>query len=402
MKTLYLARFAQSPFGKLGATPLESLIRDAGALGLDGVDRTLVDHVAVAGLLAPMLSDQSLLAGLVAMDPAYTNKSIRGVGNACDSGGLAVLDCAAQILAGLAHVGLAIGVEKMHPLEGKLDSERVGKALGSAAHADDLFPPLTFPHAFAVIMERYMSAYGWTEEDFSVIPPLFYDNASHNPLAHMHAFVHAKGPVTRAKVLESHRLFQDPPLPLKLFECSQISDGWARILVCDEEGLRRLGIPRSEATRLAGFGQATDSLSIASRGERLLEPVGARRAFTAAMEMAGASATDVSLQEVHDCFSVMGPLSMEITGFAEPGQGLRWFLDGHAARDGACPVNTSGGLIAKGHPISATGVAMIGWIHQQLLGTVPAPLQVASPRLGTTLNIGGPICSTVVTVQRHA
>ncbi|GMV40955.1 MAG: acetyl-CoA acetyltransferase [Myxococcales bacterium] len=402
MKTLYLARFAQSPFGKLGNTPIETLIREAGSTGLDDVDRTKVDHVAVAGLLAPILSNQSLLAGMVAMDPAYTNKSIRGVGNACDSGGLAVLDCAAQILAGLAHVGLAVGIEKMHPLEGKLDSDLVGKALGSAAHPDDLFPPLTFPHAFAVIMDRYMKTYGWTEEDFAVIPPLFYDNASHNPLAHMHAFVHAKGPVTRQKVLESHRLFQDPPLPLKLYECSQISDGWARIFVCDEEGLRRLGVPKSQATVLAGFGQATDSLAIASRGDKLLEPVGARKAFTDAMGMAGATTKDVSLQEVHDCFSVMGPLSMEITGFADAGQGLRWFLDGHAARDGKCPVNTSGGLIAKGHPISATGVAMVGWIHQQLLGTVPTPLQVAAPKLGTTLNIGGPICSTVVTVQRQA
>ena len=137
--------------------------------------------------------------------------------------------------------------------------------------------------------------------------------------------------------------------------------------MCDEEGLARLGIESSSATLLAGFGQATDSLSIASRGERLLEPAGAKRAFETAMEMAGASSEDLSLQEVHDCFSVMGPLSVEMTGLAEPGQGLKYFADGHARRDGRCPINTSGGLIAKGHPISATGVAMVGWIHQQIL-----------------------------------
>lgn len=399
MKKLFLVKYAQSRFGKLGDYTIDQMVLDAGADQLDDIDRTLVDQVAVAGLLAPLLNDQSLVAGLVAMDPAYRNKSIKGVANACDSGGLAVLDCATQILAGQAHVGLAIGFEKMHPLEGKLDSTKVGHALGTAAHRDDLFSPFTFPHAFAVIMKQYMDEYGWTEEDFSSIPPIFYDNASHNPLAHMHK---TKAPVTPALVLGSYRLFDDPPLPLKLFECSQVSDGWARILVCDDEGLDRLGVDRAEATELAGFGQATDSLSMASRGKNMLNPIGAKKAFVAAMGMANATSDDISLQEVHDCFSVMAALSAEITNFADRGQGLRFFLDGHANREGKCPINTSGGLIAKGHPISATGVAMIGWIHQQLTGKVPNELQVQDASLGTTLNIGGPICSTVVTVQRPA
>jgi acetyl-CoA C-acetyltransferase len=385
MKKIYLTQYAQSPFGKLGDYSVDAMIKDAGSKDFNGTDRDAIDHVAIAGLLA--------------MDPVYTNKSIKGVANACDSGGLAVLDCAAQILAGLSHVGLAIGLEKMHPQEGKLDSKKIGVALGTAAHHDDEFPPFTFPHAFAVIMDRYMKAHDHTEGDFACIPPIFYDNASHNPLAHMHK---TKAPVTPQAVLESYRLFQDPPLPLKLFECSQVSDGWARILVCDEEGLKSLGLDRSKATELCGFGQAVDSLSMASRGDTLLEPVGARRAFDNAMQMAGASTEEISFQEVHDCFSVMGPLAVETTGLAQPGQGLRFFMDGHANRDGRCPINTSGGLIAKGHPISATGVAMIGWVHSQLVGNVPQALHLPGAKLGTTLNIGGPICSTVVTVQRHA
>jgi len=318
VKKIYLAKYAQSKFGVLGNITLEQMMLDAGRQDLDGVDRSRVDHIAVAGLLAPLLNDQSLIAGLVAMDPVYTNKSIKGVANACDSGGLAVLDCAAQVMAGLAHVGLAIGVEKMHPLEGKLDSKKVGLALGTAAHQSDLFPPFTFPHAFAVIMDRYLKTYGISEQEFAIISPIFYDNASHNPLAHMHV---TKKPVTAQAVMESYRLFQDPPMPLKLFECSQISDGWARILVCDEEGLNQLGIDKSQATVLAGFAQATDSLSIDARGENLLKPVGAKKAFGAAMQMAGAKSSEISVQEVHDCFSVMAPISVETTGFAEPGQG---------------------------------------------------------------------------------
>ncbi len=400
MKKIYLTKYEQSRFGKLPEISVDQMVAAAGAQGLEEIDRDRIDHIAIAGLLTPMLNDQCLLGGLVAMDPVYTNKSIKGVANACDSGGLAVLDCATQILAGRAHATCAIGLEKMNPSEGKLDSTMIGTALGTAAHREDTFPPFTFPHLFAIIMDRYMKAYDCTEEQFAEIPPLFYENASHNPLAHMHK---TKAPVTPQAVLESYRLFSEPEeLPLKLFECSQISDGWARILVCDEEGLAALGIDKSQATELAGFAQATDSLSIASRGERLLQPVGARRAFDDAMAMAGAASADISFQEVHDCFSVMGPIAAETTGLAPAGQGLRYFLDGHAARAGKCPINTSGGLIAKGHPIAATGVAMVGWVHNQILGKVPEALRLARAELGTTLNIGGPICSTVVTVQRGA
>ena len=304
MKKLYLAKYSQSRFGNLGNTDVVSMLFEAGSKDLEGIDRNKVDYISVAGLLTPIVNDQTLLAGLVAMDPAYTNKSITGVGNACDSGGLAVLDCATKVLAGQAHVGLAIGVEKMNPLEGKLDSTLIGNALGTAAHPEDRFPPFTFPHAFAIIMDRYMKKYGVSEEELAVIPPLFYENASHNELAHRHKM---RAPVTVEAVMESYRLFKKPEvLPLKLYECSQISDGWARILVCDEEGLGMLGIKKEETTELAGFGQAVDSLSLASRGEKLLEPVGAKKAFTDAMKMANANPSEISVQEIHDCFSIMG------------------------------------------------------------------------------------------------
>jgi len=397
MKNLYLTKYAQSPFGKLPTVSVDQMVAAAGKEKLDDIDRNLVDHVAITGLLTPLLNDQILLAGLVAMDPAYTNKSIKGVGNACDSGGLAVLDCALQILAGQAHIGLAIGLEKMNPTEGKLDSAKIGAALGTAAWRDDKFPPFTFPHAFAVIMERYMQAHGVSEQDFAAIPPIFYDNAKHNPFAHMQK---TKEPITAEAVLKSYRLFSDPVLPLKLYECSQISDGWARILVCDDEGLKKLGVDKSQCTLLAGFSQITDNLAMGPRGDELLKPKGARKAFEQAVAMAGAKPEQIDLQEVHDCFSVMAALAVETTGFADAGKGVRFFQDGHANRDGKCPINTSGGLIAKGHPISATGIAMIGWVHWQLTHQVPAPLQVKNARLGTTLNIGGPIVSTVVTVLR--
>jgi acetyl-CoA C-acetyltransferase len=118
--------------------------------------------------------------------------------------------------------------------------------------------------------------------------------------------------------------------------------------------------------------------------------------------MAGLTTADVNVAEVHDCFTVMGAISAEVIGKAEPGGGARYWVDGKANPDGDCGINTSGGLIAKGHPVSATGVAMIGWAAQQLLGRAPVELQVKNPRAAATFNIGGPVCASVCTVLRRA
>jgi acetyl-CoA C-acetyltransferase len=109
---------------------------------------------------------------------------------------------------------------------------------------------------------------------------------------------------------------------------------------------------------------------------------------------------DVNVAEVHDCFSVMGAIGTEVIGKAALGRGAQYWVDGKARPDGECGINTSGGLIAKGHPIGATGIALIGWSALQLLGKAPHELQVKDPKLAATFNIGGPICASVCTVLR--
>ena len=152
--------------------------------------------------------------------------------------------------------------------------------------------------------------------------------------------------------------------------------------------------------RLAGWGQATDPLR--KEGRDVLRPRGAYAAMDRAYTMAGLTAADVNVAELHDCFTVMGAIGTEVIGKAPYGGGARYWADGKAAPDGECGINTSGGLIAKGHPVGATGVAMIGWTAWQLLGKVPGELQVKAPRVGATFNIGGPICASVCTVLRPA
>jgi acetyl-CoA C-acetyltransferase len=188
-------------------------------------------------------------------------------------------------------------------------------------------------------------------------------------------------------------------LPLKTYDCSQITDGYASLILATEEGLAKLGVRKSEAVEIAGWGQATDPLRKAGRD--ILRPAGAYRAMQAAYQMAGASPNDVNVAEVHDCFSVMGALGTEVIGKAEPGKGARYWVEGKAAPEGECGINTSGGLIAKGHPVGATGIAMIGWSALHLLGKAPVELQVKNPRLAATFNIGGPVCASVCTVLRH-
>jgi acetyl-CoA acetyltransferase len=189
-------------------------------------------------------------------------------------------------------------------------------------------------------------------------------------------------------------------LPLKTYDCSQITDGYAALILATEEGLQKLGVSKADCVEVAGYAQATDPLR--KGGRDVLRPAGANRAMQTAYGMASVTPSDVNVAEVHDCFTVMGAIGTEVIGKAAPGKGAQYWVDGKARPDGECGINTSGGLIAKGHPIGATGIAMLGWASWQILSKVPAPLQVRNPRVAATFNIGGPICASVCTVLKAA
>ena len=186
----------------------------------------------------------------------------------------------------------------------------------------------------------------------------------------------------------------------KIFIFPQITDGYAALILATEEGLRKLGVAKADCVEIAGHAQGTDPLTTTERN--VLVPAGALGAMNKAYSMAGLTPADVNVAEIHDCFTIMGAIGTEVVGKAAPGQGARYWVDGKANVDGECAINSSGGLIAKGHPVGATGVAMIGWAAQQLLGRVPAELQVKNPKAAATFNIGGPICASVCTVLRRA
>ena len=400
MKRIYIAAYNQSKFGKLMGMTVPDILSNA----ILGVCRTInttpaaLDVGSIGAACNFSLNKQGLLSGLMAMVPGMEAKPMEAVENACASGGQAIMSVIQKLLLGMGETGIAVGYEKMRDSEGKMDGKLIGEVLGYFSHPDEREGKVfVFPHLFAEIMQAYMQEYGVTERDLAQIAVTEYGNAKYNPCAQMNK---VQITLEQAMKIEGVNKYIVEGLPLKTYDCSQITDGYAALILATEEGLRRLSVPKSECVEIAGFAQASDPLKKAGRD--VLHPAGAYKAMNRAYEMAGVKPADVNIAEIHDCFTVMGALGTEVIGKAQPGQGARYWVEGRANVDGECAINTSGGLIAKGHPVGATGIAMLGWSAQQLLGKAPAELQVKNPKAAATFNIGGPVCASVCTVLKAA
>ena len=399
-KKVYIAAYHQSKFGKLLGMTVPEILKNAatGTCGVVKADPAAVDVATVGATCNISLNEQGLLGGLVAMVPGLAGKPIESVENACASGGQAILSVIHKLLIGDGEVGLALGYEKMRDAEGKMDGKLIGKVLGFFSHPDERPGKIyIFPHLFAEVMDVYMKQWGVSERDLAHISYLEYANAKYNPYAQMQK---VQITLDEATAIGDRNRYLVDGLPMKTYDCSQITDGYAGLLLATEEGLARLGVAKADCVEIAGYAQATDPLLKAGRD--VLHPAGANRAMGRAYEMAGLKPADVNVAEVHDCFTVMGAIDTEVIGKAAPGKGAAYWVEGKAAPGGECGINTSGGLIAKGHPIGATGVAMVGWCAWQLLGKAPAELQVKGAKAAATFNIGGPICASVCTVLKRA
>jgi acetyl-CoA acetyltransferase len=398
MKPIYIAAYNQSKFGKLMDMKVPAILANA----VHGVCRQIdappsaIDVGSVGSACSFTLNEQGLLAGLLAMVPGLESKPIEAVENACASGGMAVLSVIHKLQLGMGDVGIAVGYEKMRDDTGKPDGALVGKVLGYFSHPDERAGKVyVFPHIFAEVMRDYMNEWGVSEADLAQIAVAEYGNAKYNSCAQMNK---VQITLDQAMKIEGINRYVVDGLPLKTYDSSQITDGYAALILATEEGLAKLGIPKSATVEIAGWGQATDPIK--REGRDVLRPAGAYKAMNTAYRMAGVKPADVNVAEVHDCFTVMAAIGTEVIGKAEPGKGAKFWVEGKAQADGECAINTSGGLIAKGHPVGATGIAMIGWSALQLQGKAPAEVQVKNPRAAATFNIGGPICASVCTVLK--
>jgi acetyl-CoA C-acetyltransferase len=380
-----LTGWGHTQFGKLEGESLESLIVAAAgeAIAASGLEPGQIDEVYVGNYNAGMvpLAFASSLALQVSDDLA--NVPATRVENACASGSGAFQQGVKALLAGTARNVLVIGAEKMTAA----GPDVVGAALLGAGYESAGHPSSTgFTGLFAEVARAYEDRYGPVGDVLGSIAAKNHSNGMANPYAHLRRdfgvefcrMESEKNPVVDA--------------PLRRTDCSPVSDGAAALVL--SAGPAPSGAAAAPV-RLAGFGHANDFLPAARRDP--LEFAGSRAAWERALGMAGVGLDDLDLAEVHDCFTIAELLMYEVMGLAERGKGSVAVEDGSVFRGGRLPVNLSGGLKSKGHPVGATGVSQHVVAAMQLTGTA-GEMQLPGARRAAVHNMGGLAIANYVSV----
>ncbi|MBI5238994.1 MAG: thiolase domain-containing protein, partial [Elusimicrobia bacterium] len=242
----------------------------------------------------------------------------------------------------------------------------------------------TFPALYAMMARAHMEKYGTTREQLAMVASKNHDNGLLNPRAQFRMKVSVVDVLNSVKVAE----------PLNLLDCSPITDGAAAVVLAPKELAVKL--KKKPLVTVAGVGQATDVMALAQR-EDITRLEAAELAACRAYKMAGKTPKDIDFAEVHDCFTIAEICAVEALGFCKKGQGGKFTEQGHTALKGSKPINTSGGLKSKGHPVGATGVAQIVELVEQLRGSA-GERQLGKARCGLAQNMGGTCASSVVSI----
>ncbi|WP_223476541.1 acetyl-CoA acetyltransferase [Oricola indica] len=370
---VHIVGWGHTPFGKLSALSLEDLIREAGAEALAhaGVSADDIDGIWVGHFNGGMVPDGFPASLALSIDPGLRFKPATRLENACASGSAAVFAARNAILAGEAKVALVIGVEKMT----HLPTAEVAAALGHASYQKEE-AGLSFPQVFAQFAEAYFERFGDATEALAMIASKNHTNGAKNPLAQL------RKPLDMAFcATESERNPMIAP-PLKKTDCSLVSDGAAALVLVADDLVPSM--PRAVMMRAAE--QVNDYLPMSARDVLAFE--GPREAIRRAMRSAGVELDNLDLAEVHDCFTIAELLIYEAMGLTEPGRGVEALKNGTVYPGGALPVNLSGGLKAKGHPVGATGVSMHVMVSRQVTGDA-GEMQAPDAATGMVFNMGG-------------
>lgn len=378
MRDVAIIGVGMTKWGELWEKSLRQIFVETALLAIEeaGVDR--IDSLIVGSMSSGLFVGQEHLGSLLADYLGQTPIPAARVESACASGGLALKMGFIEVASGLADVVLVGGVEKMTDVTG----HEATYALGTAADQEyECFHGITFPGLYALIARAHMEKYGTTREQLALVAVKNHDNGSLNPLAQF------PFKITVDSVLNSV-LVADP---LRVLDCSPITDGAAAVILCPVEMAKNLKKP---VIRIAGFGQATDTIALSSRKDiTWLEST--YQAAKKAYAMAGKRPEEIDVVEVHDCFTIAEVCVTEALGLVEKGKGGKAVEQGLTGREGRIPVNVSGGLKAKGHPVGATGVAQAVEIVKQLREEA-GPRQVKGARVGLTQNMGGSGGSAIV------
>lgn len=380
-----ITAWSHSQFGRLEGETLESLIvsvvRDV--LDHSGLSASDIDEIYLGHFNAGF-SPQDFTSSLVlqASDDFRFKPAVR-VENACATGSAAVHQAVKSISAGLSRHILVVGAEQMTTS----DSTAVAQNLLKAAYlAEESSIPAGFAGVFGQIADSYFQRYGDQSDALATIAVKNHKNGSKNPYAHMRKEIDFD--------FCRHESDKNPYVagPLKRTDCSLVSDGAAAIIISDVESASSM--PRAVSFRSLGHSQ--DFLPMSKRDMVKFEGCG--DAWSKALSAASLSLDDLSLVETHDCFTIAELIEYEAMGLAKPGEGASIALEGQTELGGRLPVNPSGGLKSKGHPIGATGVSMHAMCAMQLTGEAPEGIQVPDANLAGIFNMGGAAVANYVSI----
>ncbi|MFH1225139.1 MAG: thiolase domain-containing protein [Candidatus Diapherotrites archaeon] len=366
-------------FGEHWGKSFRELIAEAGIMAISDACISGADIEAVYGgcMASGRFIGQEHIGALIAdqlgLNPAPSTR----VEAACASGGVALRAAYHAIASGMYDVVAVGGAEKMT----EVSTEEAGFALGGAGDQEtELFQGATFPALYALLARRHMHEFKTTEEQMAAVAVKNHANGMHSPHSQFH------NEITIEDVMNSGYV----ATPLKLLDCSPISDGAAAAILCATDKARKLC---EEPVEIIASAQASDTLAVASR-KSLTELWATKVAVQEALRQSGLKISDIDLAEVHDCFTIAEILAIEDLGFFKKGKGGKASEDGKTALKGEIPINTSGGLKC-GHPVGATGVKQAIEICEQVRG-VTGKRQVKNAHIGLTHNIGGSGATCVI------
>jgi acetyl-CoA C-acetyltransferase len=383
--TANIVGWAHTPFGKFDAETVESLVVRVAteALADAGISAAEVDEI-VLGHFNAGFSPQDFTASLVLQaDPQLRFKPATRVENACATGSAAVHQAVKSIAARTARIVLVVGVEQMT----RTPAPEIGRNLLRASYLpEDGETPAGFAGVFGQIAQAYFQRYGDQSDALAMIAAKNHKNGVANPYAQMRkdfGFEFCRSESEKNPFVAG---------PLKRTDCSLVSDGAAALIITDAETAKTMG----KAVNIKATAHAQDFLPMSKRD--ILQFEGCTVAWQRALQSAGVQLSDLSFVETHDCFTIAELIEYEAMGLTPKGQGARAILEGWTAKDGRLPINPSGGLKAKGHPIGATGVSMHVLTAMQLLGQAPEGMQIKDAKLGGIFNMGGAAVANYVSL----
>src|ERR1700681_377639 len=382
MRPVAIIGIGKTNFGAFPDRDLRSLAVEAGqkCLADAHVSPSQVEAYYVGNYAGPSFVGQNHLAPYIAGAMGITGVPCTRFEAACASSGSAFFHAVSSVAAELNDIVLVAGVEKM-------TSQSTPKVTEILAGAGDMAGEgragATFPALFAMIARRHMHQYGTTREQLAAVAVKNHANGAKNPQAHMR------------KVVTMEQALNGKPIadPLTVYDCSLVSDGAAAVLICP---LERASEFTSKPVRVRGIAQTSDHVALDEKDD-ITTFRAVKEAAAKAYKMAGVTARDIQFAEVHDCFTIAEIVATEDLGFVKKGEGGSYSLAGKTCIKGELPVNTSGGLKAKGHPVGATGVGQICDVVQQIRGEADER-QVQRNSLGLAQNLGRSGATSVVTI----